>query len=93
MTDHIKKKLQEEIQQLEDELAHESPTEIKKAASLGDLSENAEYHIAKQRQTFVTRAWAHSRSAWVSFRSSTSLTFHEKSGLRFDDRCLRLHQE
>jgi transcription elongation factor GreA len=53
MTDHIKKKLHEEIQQLEHELAHELPLEIKKAASLGDLSENAEYHMAKQRQTFV----------------------------------------
>lgn len=53
MTDHIKKKLQEEIQQLEHELAHELPAEIKKAVSLGDLSENAEYHMAKQRQTFV----------------------------------------
>ena len=27
--------------------------EIKKAAALGDLSENAEYHMAKQRQEFV----------------------------------------
>jgi transcription elongation factor GreA len=53
MTDHIKKKLQEEIEQMEHELAHELPAEIKKAASLGDLSENAEYHMAKQRQTFV----------------------------------------
>src|SRR5207302_8882758 len=26
---------------------------IKKAAALGDLSENAEYHMAKQRQEFV----------------------------------------
>ena len=32
---------------------HELPQEIKKAASLGDLSENAEYHMAKQRQEFV----------------------------------------
>lgn len=53
MTEHIKKKLQEEIEVLEHELAHELPAEIKKAASLGDLSENAEYHMAKQRQTFV----------------------------------------
>ena len=53
MTDHIKKKLLEEIHQLEHELAHELPAEIKKAVSLGDLSENAEYHMAKQRQTFV----------------------------------------
>ncbi len=51
--EHIKKKLLEEIRQLEHELAHELPQEIKKAASLGDLSENAEYHMAKQRQEFV----------------------------------------
>jgi transcription elongation factor GreA len=53
MPEHIKKKLQEEIRRLEHELAHELPAEIKKAASLGDLSENAEYHMAKQRQEFV----------------------------------------
>src|SRR5580698_10456692 len=49
MTEHIKKMLLEQIAQMEHELAHE----IKKAASLGDLSENAEYHMAKQRQVFV----------------------------------------
>jgi len=53
MTDAIRKKLQEEINQLEHELVHELPKEIKKAAALGDLSENAEYHMAKQRQEFV----------------------------------------
>jgi transcription elongation factor GreA len=46
--EHIKKKLLDEIRQLEHELAHELPQ-----ASLGDLSENAEYHMAKQRQEFV----------------------------------------
>lgn len=53
MTDHIKRKLQEEMNQLEHELVHDLPKEIKKAAALGDLSENAEYHMAKQRQEFV----------------------------------------
>jgi transcription elongation factor GreA len=53
MTDHIKKKLEEEIKTLEYELTNELPKEIKKAAALGDLSENAEYHMAKQRQEFV----------------------------------------
>ena len=53
MPEHIKKKLEEEIRVLEHELAHELPKEIKKAAALGDLSENAEYHMAKQRQVFV----------------------------------------
>ncbi len=53
MPEHIKQKLQEEIRQLEHELAHELPAEIKKAVAMGDLSENAEYHMAKQRQEFV----------------------------------------
>jgi transcription elongation factor GreA len=53
MTEQIKKKLQEEIAALEHELSHELPKELKKAIALGDLSENAEYHMAKQRQEFV----------------------------------------
>lgn len=53
MTEQIKKKLQDEINALEHELAHELPAELKKAAALGDLSENAEYHMAKQRQELV----------------------------------------
>ena len=53
MTEHIRRKLQDEINTLEHELVHELPKEIKKAAALGDLSENAEYHMAKQRQEFV----------------------------------------
>ena len=53
MPEHIKKKLLDEIQQLEYELTSELPAEIKKARALGDLSENAEYHMAKQRQEFV----------------------------------------
>lgn len=53
MPEKIRKKLEEEIKALEHELVNELPKEIKKAASLGDLSENAEYHMAKQRQVFV----------------------------------------
>ena len=53
MPEHIKKKLQEEIAALEHELSHELPRELKRAVALGDLSENAEYHMAKQRQEFV----------------------------------------
>ena len=53
MPEHIKKKLQAQIALLEHELTTELPREIKKAADLGDLSENAEYHMAKQRQVFV----------------------------------------
>lgn len=53
MPEHIKKKLEEEIRVLEHELNHELPKELKKAVAMGDLSENAEYHMAKQRQEFV----------------------------------------
>src|SRR5215475_1281995 len=53
MTEHIKRKLEDEIRTLEHELNHELPKELKKAVALGDLSENAEYHMAKQRQEFV----------------------------------------
>ncbi|MGA2249832.1 GreA/GreB family elongation factor [Terracidiphilus sp.] len=53
MPEHIKNQLQKDIEALEYELAHELPAEIKKAVALGDLSENAEYHMAKQRQVFV----------------------------------------
>jgi len=53
MPENVKKKLQEEIDLLEHELNHELPAELKKAVALGDLSENAEDHMAKQRQEVV----------------------------------------
>lgn len=49
----IKKKLQDEITALEYELRNELPKEILKAREHGDLSENAEYHAAKERQGLV----------------------------------------
>jgi transcription elongation factor GreA len=49
----IKKKLQDEITALDYELRNELPREILKARAHGDLSENAEYHAAKERQGFV----------------------------------------
>jgi transcription elongation factor GreA len=49
----LKKKLQDEITALEYEMHVELPKEILKARAHGDLSENAEYHAAKERQGFV----------------------------------------
>src|SRR5262250_3934694 len=49
----IKQKLQDEIATLEHELSVELPKEIAVARAHGDLSENAEYKFAKERQSFV----------------------------------------
>lgn len=49
----VKKKIQDEIAALEHELRSELPKEILRARELGDLSENAEYHAAKERQGYV----------------------------------------
>lgn len=57
--DDIKRKLQEEIAALENELRVELPREIQKARAHGDLSENAEYAAAKERQRYVDARLAH----------------------------------
>jgi len=49
----IKQKLQEEISALETELNIELPKELMKARAHGDLSENAEFKFAKERQGYV----------------------------------------
>jgi transcription elongation factor GreA len=54
IADKIKKKLQDEIAVLEHELHDELPKELKKARAHGDLSENAEYKYAKERQSYVS---------------------------------------
>jgi transcription elongation factor GreA len=49
----LKRKLEAEIAALDLELRVELPREIAKARAHGDLSENAEYHAAKERQGMV----------------------------------------
>jgi transcription elongation factor GreA len=49
----LKKKLEDEIAALDMELRVDLPREIAKARAHGDLSENAEYHAAKERQGIV----------------------------------------
>ena len=46
----VKKKLQDEITTLEHEMSVELPKELMKARAHGDLSENAEFKYAKERQ-------------------------------------------
>jgi transcription elongation factor GreA len=48
-----KKKLENEIRKLGRELKAEIPKALKTAAAMGDLSENADYQAAKERQSFL----------------------------------------
>ncbi len=49
----VKKKLQTELDELEEELHFKLPKEIQKAREFGDLRENAEYKAAMERQSMV----------------------------------------
>jgi transcription elongation factor GreA len=53
MSRDILKKLKDEIKTLEEELHVELPRALKVAREHGDLSENAEYDAAKERQGYV----------------------------------------
>jgi len=71
----IKKKLQDEIAALEHELHSELPKEIKVARAHGDLSENAEYKYAKERQGYVAARLGqlHKRMADLSMLNLNNL--------------------
>ncbi|HEX9960048.1 MAG TPA: hypothetical protein VGB00_03900, partial [Pyrinomonadaceae bacterium] len=49
----VRKKLQTELDELEEELHFKLPKEIQKAREFGDLRENAEYKAAMERQSIV----------------------------------------
>jgi transcription elongation factor GreA len=49
----VRKKLQDELNIIEHELRVELPKEILRAREHGDLSENAEYKSAKERQSYL----------------------------------------
>jgi transcription elongation factor GreA len=74
-TDQIKKKLKDEIAVLEHELHTELPKEIKVARAHGDLSENAEYKYAKERQSYVAARLGqlHQRMANLSMLNLSNL--------------------
>ena len=54
MVPEFVRKLEEKVKALEFELTNELPKEIQRARELGDLSENAEYAAAKERQDLVS---------------------------------------
>jgi transcription elongation factor GreA len=76
------KKLQDEIAVLENEFRVELPREILKARAHGDLSENAEYHAAKERQAFVNARLSqlHARLRDISMIDMSKIP-HDRVGL------------
>src|ERR1700756_3881282 len=76
------KKLQEEIAVLENEFRVELPREILRARAHGDLSENAEYHAAKERQAFVNARLGqlHARLRDISMIDMSRIP-HDRVGL------------
>jgi transcription elongation factor GreA len=78
----FKKKLQEELAVLDNELRVLLPREILKARAHGDLSENAEYHAAKERQRFVESRAARLRKRLADFSMiDMSKIPHDRVGL------------
>ena len=75
LTEKIKQKLKDEIAALEHELHDELPKEIKVARAHGDLSENAEYKYAKERQSYVAARLGqlHQRMANLSMLNLSNL--------------------
>jgi len=80
--EELKKKLQDEITALEYELHVDLPREISKARAHGDLSENAEYHAAKERQGIVNArlGQVHARLRELSMVDMTRIP-HDRVGL------------
>lgn len=58
MLREVKRKLEEEMQRIEHELRVTLPKEIQTALGQGDLSENAEYESAKNRQSTIQARFA-----------------------------------
>src|SRR5580704_12668681 len=92
--EELKKKLQEEITALEMELRVELPREILRARAHGDLSENAEYHAAKERQSWVSARLAQlsSRLREISM-IDMSMIPHDRVGLGSTVTVLDVHKD
>jgi transcription elongation factor GreA len=72
---HLRASHNQSIAALEHELHDELPKEIKVARAHGDLSENAEYKYAKERQSYVSARLGqlHQRMADISMMNLTNL--------------------
>jgi transcription elongation factor GreA len=71
-----------ELRALERELRVELPKEIRTAVAMGDLRENAEYHAALERQTFVKARISQLRERLASLASMTlDQVPHDRAGL------------
>jgi transcription elongation factor GreA len=92
--EELKKKLQEEIAALETELRIELPREILRARAHGDLSENAEYHAAKERQGLVNARLGqlYSRLRDISMIDMSKIP-HDRVGLGSTVVVLDIHKE
>ena len=75
MLEEMKQKLADEIDRLMHELTVTLPIAIRKAVELGDLSENAEYKSALERQQFVQARLNHltQRAGELSKLDATSI--------------------
>jgi len=62
MLDDIRRKLSDEVQRLNHELAVTLPETLKRALQMGDLRENGDYHAALERQGFIQARLTHLRS-------------------------------
>jgi transcription elongation factor GreA len=88
------RKLREEIAALETELRIELPREILKARAHGDLSENAEYHAAKERQGYVNARLGqlNARLRQISMIDLSKVP-HDRAGLGSTVTVLDIHRE
>ena len=90
------KSAMEEVAALEYELRNELPKEILKARAHGDLSENAEYHAAKEDQahleTRIARLRDQLRSASVVEVSGSNHTVEHGSTVSYTDRATNRSQ-
>jgi transcription elongation factor GreA len=68
MSPDFLKKLDDQIKELEYELKNLLPKEIQTAREHGDLSENAEYAAAKERQSFVGARLAQLKARRAQFQ-------------------------